>query len=230
MTTPRIHALIPAAGTGVRFGAPLPKQYASLHGRPVIAHSIATLLAHPAISGVTVALSATDEHYDSMVAPSFPDVDTVVGGPTRAQTVFNGLQHILEADPLAHWVMVHDAARPCLSAGLVTELVKSCETGTDGAILAIPVSDTVKKAGANEEIVATIDRNFLWQAQTPQLFPTMRLATALKKSLESATPPTDEASAMESSGASPQLVMGSRFNINITSAEDLALAEAILNI
>ena len=228
MTTPRIHALIPAAGLSVRFGGTTLKQYAHLLGKPVISHSIEAVKHHPAVSGVTVALSADDGIYDSLVRPSFPDVGTTVGGQSRAQTVMNGLKHILTMDPLAHWVLVHDAARPCLEAELLTALVRACSDNSDGAILAVPVSDTVKKAGDDERIKRTVNRDGLWCAQTPQLFPLRKLAHALEEALSEEIPPTDEASAMEYRGASPRLVMGSHFNIKITGPEDLALAESIL--
>lgn len=228
MSTPRIHALIPAAGLSVRFGGTTLKQYASLLGRPVISHSIEAVKHHPAVRGVTVALSEDDGIYDSLVRPLFPDVDTTLGGTSRAQTVMNGLRHILTMDPLADWVMVHDAARPCLDSDLVTDLVHACRDNPDGAILAVPVSDTVKKATADHRIAATVSRDNLWSAQTPQLFPIRKLTDALERALGDEQSPTDEASAMERVGAKPKLVMGSHFNVKITGPEDLALAETLL--
>lgn len=229
MTVPRIHALIPAAGLSVRFGGTTLKQYAHLLGKPVISHSIDSVRQHPAVSGVTVALSADDGIYDSLVRPSYPDVGTTVGGPSRAATVRNGLRHILDTDPLALLVLVHDAARPCLEGKLLTGLVDACIDNPDGAILAIPLSDTVKKAGDDQRIEQTIDRESLWCAQTPQLFPIRKLADALEKALAEENPPTDEASAMERQGARPSLVMGSTMNLKITGPGDLALAESILH-
>lgn len=228
MTAPRIHALIPAAGLSVRFGGTTLKQYAHLLGRPVISHSIEAVKHHPAVSGVTVALAADDGIYDSLVRPSFPDVGTTVGGPSRAQTVMNGLRHILDMDPLAHWVLVHDAARPCLDEKLVTDLVRACSNNSDGAILAVPVSDTIKQAAEDQRISATVDRAGLWRAQTPQLFPIRKLAVALGQALAEGAAPTDEACVMEARGARPKLVMGSHFNIKITGPEDLSLAEALM--
>lgn len=228
MTAPRIHALIPAAGLSVRFGGTTLKQYAHLLGKPVISHSIEAVKHHPAVSDVTVALSADDGIYDSLVRPSFPDVGTTVGGSSRAQTVMNGLLHILRMDPLAHWVMVHDAARPCLHGKQLTDLVRACSDNSQGAILAIPVTDTVKEAGDDQRIEKTVSRDGLWCAQTPQLFPVRSLVQALGESLSEGFLPTDEASAMELRGARPKLVMGSQFNIKITGPEDLAMAESIL--
>ena len=228
MTAPGIHALLPAAGRSVRFGGTTLKQYAHLLGKPVISHSIEAVKGHPAVNGVTVALSADDGIYDSLVRPSYPGVGTTVGGPSRAQTVLNGLRHIMEKDAMTHWVLVHDAARPCLERKLLTDLVDACEDNPDGAILAIPVSDTVKQQDDDQRIEKTINREGLWRAQTPQLFPLRKLANALEKALGSESPPTDEASAMEQVGARPRLVMGSRKNIKITGPDDLELAEFII--
>jgi len=124
--------------------------------------------------------------------------------------------------------MVHDAARPCLDSKLVDDLVNACRNNTDGAILAIPLSDTVKKANEGMRIETTVNRHGLWCAQTPQLFPIRKLASALESALSREITPTDDASAMENQGAMPRLVMGSHFNIKITEPEDLALAESLL--
>jgi len=140
----------------------------------------------------------------------------------------NGLRHVLAMDPLANWVLVHDAARPCLDKKLMDNLISTGLDCPDGAILAIPVSDTVKQADDDQRIEKTLSRNRLWRAQTPQLFPIRRLAKALANALSDQNAPTDEASAMERQGARPRLVMGSQFNIKITGPEDLSLAEVLL--
>lgn len=228
MNRVRIHALIPAAGLSVRFGGTTLKQYAHLLGRPVIAHSIEAVMQHPAVSDVTVALAEDDGIYDELVRPLYPKVGTTTGGPSRARTVMNGLRHILRAEPGAEWVLVHDAARPCLPARCLDDLIRAGLGSPDGAILAIPVSDTIKRAGEDRAIDATVDRGGLWRAQTPQLFPLRRLSEALSAALEAADPPTDEAAAMERAGARPLLVMGARINFKITGPEDLAVAEALL--
>jgi 2-C-methyl-D-erythritol 4-phosphate cytidylyltransferase len=228
LSPPRIHALIPAAGFSVRFGGTTLKQYAHLLGRPVIAYSIEAIKNHPAVTDVTVALAEDDGLYDQLVRPLFPDVGTTTGGPSRAHTVMNGLKHILEIDPDAEWVLVHDAARPCLPRKALDELIRVGLTSRDGAILAIRVSDTIKRGGADDLIEETVNREGLWRAQTPQLFPAKRLAKALSDALGDRDEPTDEAAAMERDGARPKLVTGSQTNIKITGPEDLELAELLL--
>lgn len=228
-----IHALLPAAGQSLRFGGTIIKQYASLLGKPVMAHSIKAVQQHPAVTAVTVAISADDGLYDELIRPDFPELNTITGGDFRARTVLNGLQYILASDPAAEWVLVHDAARPCLSTEALERLIEHVlgewpgkEEG--GAILATPVSDTLKQAGEDGRIIATVDRTMMWAAQTPQLFPLKDLLQSLTAALQFGPAPTDEAQAMERSGYPVQLVQGSVDNIKITRAEDLAIAEAIL--
>jgi 2-C-methyl-D-erythritol 4-phosphate cytidylyltransferase len=225
---PNIHALIPAAGHSVRFGGTTLKQYAHLMGQPVIAHSIEAVSRHPAVTAVTVALAADDGIYEELVAPDYPAVCTVAGGDSRAQSVMNGLTSILQRDPSCEWVLVHDAARPCLSVGALRSLLTRGLASPDGAILAVPVSDTLKQADASGCIERTVDRTRFWAAQTPQLFRLHDLAERLQEALAAGESPTDEAAAMERAGIHPLLVEGPRSNIKITGPEDLALAEFIL--
>lgn len=228
MSEPRVDALIPAAGLSVRFGGTTLKQYAHLMGQPVIAHSIEALMRHPAVFSVTVALAPDDGIYDELVGPDYPDVHIATGGDSRAQTVLNGLTSILRRDPSSEWVLVHDAARPCLSIAALRRLLTVGLASDHGAILAVPVSDTLKRANADDCIESTIDRDRVWAAQTPQLFRTRQLAAHLKDALAAGESPTDDASAMERAGVRPLLVEGPRSNIKITGPEDLALAEFIL--
>lgn len=228
MTQPRIHALIPAAGLSVRFGGTTLKQYAHLLGRPVLAHTLDTLVNHPRVSAVTVALADDDGIYEELVRPHFPRVSTTTGGDSRAQTVCNGLRHILQDDPEAQWVLVHDAARPCLPVAKLDALIEAGLRSKDGAILAIPVSDTIKRAGIESRIASTVNRDGLWRAQTPQMFRLAGLLHALEQVLQSGEQPTDEAAAMERLGARPLLVPGAQINIKITGPEDLKLAELLL--
>jgi len=226
---PRVHALITAAGRGVRFGGAAPKQYARLLGKTVLAHSIDAVQRHPAVVGVTVTLAADDSYYDELVRPYYPEVLTVEGGDSRAQSVINGLRFVLRQDSGCEWVMVHDAARPCLSAECLQRLLNQGLKSPGGAILACPVSDTLKQADEAGYIARTVDRSGMWAAQTPQLFPLPALTENLQGALSRGLNPTDEAAAMEFAGASPLLVAGTSTNIKITSAEDLALAEFIMN-
>jgi len=224
----KVHALIPAAGHSVRFGGTMLKQYAHLLGMPVMAHSISAVQSHPSVSSVTVALAPDDGIFDDLIRPEYPGVLTVNGGESRAETVLNGVGFIMDRFPDCEWVLVHDAARPCLSAADLDRLMELGLKSEHGAILAMPVNDTLKLADDNGLIRQTVDRSHLWAAQTPQLFRAAPLLTNLRRSLASGAPPTDEASAMEQGNAHPLLVAGSSTNIKITGAEDLALAEFIL--
>lgn len=228
MNRPRIHAFIPAAGASGRFGGTTLKQYAHLRGKPVLAHAIEALRRHPSVSAVTVALAADDGIYDGLIRPEFPGIETTVGGPSRARTVMRGLRHILATDSAAQWVLVHDAARPCLQPRMLEVLIERGLACPDGAILAVPINDTVKRADEAGRVERTLERDRLWAAQTPQFFPLLRLARALADALEADESPTDEAAAMERAGARPVLVMGAQTNIKITRPEDLRLAEAVL--
>jgi 2-C-methyl-D-erythritol 4-phosphate cytidylyltransferase len=225
---PQVHALIPAAGQSVRFGGTMLKQYTHLMGQPVMAHSIAAVRKHPAVERVTVALAPDDGIYDELIRPAYPDVSTVTGGESRAQTVMNGLIYIRETDPACEWVLVHDAARPCLPGSSLDDLMSCGLASESGAILAVPVSDTLKLADENGFIISTVDRTRYWSAQTPQLFLLDQLLANLGSNLAAGLMPTDEAAAMESAGVYPLLVRGSASNIKITDSEDLALAEFIL--
>jgi 2-C-methyl-D-erythritol 4-phosphate cytidylyltransferase len=228
VSTSQVHALIPAAGRGSRYGGAVLKQYLPVCGKAVIAHSISTFQFHPQISGITVILAEDDRWFDSAVGNLVAAVETVTGGDTRAKSVRNGLQHVTDNHPGAEWVLVHDAARPCLSRASLDRLLEQGLQSPDGAILAMPVGDTLKRAGGEQGIAATIDRRDLWAAQTPQLFRTSALADAIDAAHRAGCELTDEASAMEFVGARPKLVMGSVANIKITHPTDLAIAEALL--
>ena len=229
MSTHAIHALVPAAGRSVRFGGTTLKQYAHLMGMPVIRHSMEAVNAHPAVVSLTVILAADDGIFDELVAPHWHGIRTVTGGDSRAASVLSGLEAILETASPDDRVLVHDAARPCLSRSALDRLIAEGADGEEGAILAIPVSDTLKWADGAGMIERTVDRTHCWAAQTPQLFPLGALAGNLRAAIEAGEEPTDEAAAMERAGFRPRLVTGDVTNIKITGAEDLALAEFILN-
>ena len=228
MDTPRVHALIPAAGRGTRYGGARLKQYLPVCGKAVLAHSIRAFQFHPLIAGITVILSEDDQLFESAVGSLSAVVETVTGGDTRAQSVRNGLRFIMENHPDSDWVLVHDAARPCLSPECLDNLLEQGMQSPDGAILAVPVGDTLKREGDNGEIAATVDRFRLWAAQTPQLFNVGTLAKAIDAAHAEGCELTDESSAMEFFGARPKLVMGSVANIKITHSGDLVMAEAWL--
>ncbi|KIA78920.1 2-C-methyl-D-erythritol 4-phosphate cytidylyltransferase [Chromobacterium piscinae] len=217
-------ALVPAAGSGSRFGAPSPKQYLQLNGRPLMWHALATLAAVPAIDKVAVVISPQDEWFDDFDW-SLPKLEVHrVGGASRAQSVANGLAALAPAED--DWVLVHDAARCCLSVAAVERLIAALAGHPVGGLLALPVPDTVKRADAEGHVAATVPRNALWLAQTPQMFRAGLLARALGEG--AAEDITDEASAVERQGLKPLLVEGDAQNFKVTYPRDLALAKAIL--
>jgi 2-C-methyl-D-erythritol 4-phosphate cytidylyltransferase len=228
VSTPQVHVLIPAAGHGTRFGGVMLKQYLPVCGKPVLAHSIKVFQFHPLVSSITVVLAEDDQWFESAVGLLAATVKTVIGGDTRAQSVRNGLRYIAENYSETDWVLVHDAARPCLSPSRLEKFLEQGLESADGAILAMPVGDTLKRAGDSQEIVSTVDRSELWAAQTPQLFHVGALAEAIDAAQDAGCELTDEASAMEFVGVRPLLVKGSSANIKITHSSDLAIAEALL--
>jgi len=228
VSTSQVHVLIPAAGRGKRYGGAMLKQYLPVCGKPVLAHSIKVFQFHPMVSSITVVLAEDDQWFESAVGLLASNVKTVTGGETRAQSVRNGLRFIADNYSTTDWVLVHDAARPCLSASRLEKFLEQGLESVHGAILAVPVGDTLKRAGESHEIVATVDRSGLWAAQTPQLFRVGVLADAIDVAQQAGRRLTDEASAMEFVGIKPLLVMGSSANIKITHSSDLAIAEALL--
>ena len=222
-------AVIPAAGSGVRMGSSIPKQYLSLAGRPVIEWVVDVLLAEPAIAGVTVAVAADDPYWKRYLPGAWQKpVRIAAGGETRAHTVLNALL-TLEQELEAHdWVLVHDAARPCLHPRDLGKLLQSIGDDPVGGILATPVADTLKKVDEDRLVIATTDRDDLWRAFTPQMFRYQLLKEALQAGLAAGEPPSDEAGALERMRKPVMVVEGRSDNIKITRPDDIALAEAIL--
>jgi 2-C-methyl-D-erythritol 4-phosphate cytidylyltransferase len=229
LNTKRIWAVVPAAGVGRRLGAAIPKQYLDLAGRPVIEWTLGIFLADPRISGVWVALGAEDGFWPTTTYVGHPKVRQVEGGAERCHSVLNALDALaVEADP-ADWVLVHDAARPCLRRSDLDRLITELADDPVGGILGVPVRDTMKGANADGRIAATIDRAALWHAFTPQMFRLGPLRDALRAAITAGALVTDDASAMERSGLSPRLIEGHADNIKITRAEDLPLARFYLD-
>ena len=221
---PEFFALVPAAGSGARMGSELPKQYLPLAGQPMLYHALVSLCANPDIRDVVVVLAPDDKQfhqYDwsglgAKLQPLF------CGGVTRAESVLNGLMAAeLEPDD---WVLVHDAARPCLSQAQLARLITALRDDEVGGILAVPVADTLKRADAVQCVAHTEDRKGLWQAQTPQMFRTGLLLQGLR----TAPQVTDDASAIEALGLRPKLVESESTNFKVTYAQDIRLAELLL--
>ncbi|MBP2168050.1 2-C-methyl-D-erythritol 4-phosphate cytidylyltransferase [Erwinia toletana] len=218
---PEIIAVVPAAGIGSRMLSECPKQYLTIGTQTILEHSIASLLAHPAVTRVIVALSDDDVQFQQLAIARDRRITTVTGGRQRADSVLAGLQAAGDAE----WVLVHDAARPCLHADDLARLLAIAATSRIGGILAAPVRDTMKRAEAGKEAIAhTVEREALWHALTPQFFPLDLLRTCLLRALHDGAIITDEASALEHCGYHPELVAGRSDNIKVTRPEDLALA------
>jgi 2-C-methyl-D-erythritol 4-phosphate cytidylyltransferase len=224
------HALIPAGGTGTRLGAGQAKQYVMLAGKPMLWHAVASVALAP-IENVFVVLAPEDREFARHDWSAFQGrlEPLYCGGATRRDSVYNGLVAAMAAVDADDWVLVHDAARPCLPKQDLESLIRETRDDGIGGILALPAADTVKKAGKDEggalRVAATEDRSQLWLAQTPQMFRCGLLAEALRTAKGAVT---DEAAAVEQMGLKPRLVAGSRENIKVTFAEDLGIAEAIL--
>jgi 2-C-methyl-D-erythritol 4-phosphate cytidylyltransferase len=219
-------ALLPAAGVGARMGAEHPKQYLDIHGRPMIWHALRAFDTHPAISRVFVVISQEDAWWAGYDWSGFQRLVVLrCGGPTRAASVLNGLRAMGEEVGEADWVLVHDAARPCLSRALLDKLFAELDGDGVGGILAAPVADTLKREGEPGRILETVSRERLWGAQTPQMFPRGLLTRALQ---QAGTGVTDEASAVEALGLSPRLVESDLTNLKVTYPRDLEVAAWLL--
>ncbi len=225
MISQRHFALIPAAGVGARMGADCPKQYLPLAGKLMLMHVLDTFASSPAISHTYVVVSAEDGYINELLsgAKHLADHVSVIyeGGASRQQTVLNGLRAMREHVADDDWMLVHDAARPGLTGGLIDRLVNALREDAVGGLLALPVVDTLKRSDANGRAETTVARDHLWAAQTPQMF---RYAL-LRSALEQASTVTDEAGAVEALGLKPKLVEGSPRNFKITLPHDVALAE-----
>jgi 2-C-methyl-D-erythritol 4-phosphate cytidylyltransferase len=223
-------ALVPAAGSGSRFGANLPKQYLPLAGRPLIRHALGTLCAHPQIDRVVVVLAPDDAYwadYDwSELGPKLMPVHC--GGASRAVSVCNGLFEIAGWARPDDWVLVHDAARPCLSSAMLDTLFAALSGDPVGGLLAMRVADTLKRADVADRVESTVSRDAMWQAQTPQMFRLGLLREALTLAAQRGTTVTDEASAIEATGRAPRLVRCPAENFKVTFPPDFALAERLL--
>jgi 2-C-methyl-D-erythritol 4-phosphate cytidylyltransferase len=219
-------AIIPAAGYGARFGGETPKQYLPLSGRTVIEWAISPFLRRPGIAGIAVVLAPGDERWGEL-APATDRVFAVTGGDERARSVLNGLLALRRRAGPRDWVLVHDAARPCLTDEDLQRLIETVRLDEVGGLLAVPARDTLKRS-EGERVRETIDRRVIWQALTPQMFRLGPLIDALEAARASGAAVTDESSAMELAGARPRLVAGRGDNIKVTRPEDLPLAEFIL--
>jgi 2-C-methyl-D-erythritol 4-phosphate cytidylyltransferase len=211
--------------------APLPKQYLSLLGRPVILHTLERLCTYSRVRGVMVGISDQDRHWPALIPmlanlPKF--LGKYSGGETRAHTVLNGLKALSKHAKSEDWVLVHDAVRPCVRHADIDKLIAAVGDDREGGLLALPVSDTVKRVDNEGHVVETVRREGLWRAATPQMFRIGALVSALETALKQNSKITDEASAIEAAGGHPRVVACHADNIKVTLPEDLALAELYL--
>ncbi len=225
----RYLAVIPAAGSGTRVGGALPKQYLLVSGQPLLYFAVARLCRYAAIERVCVVLAPEDRHFATFDwSPFGAKLEALFrGGHARAASVLNALDHMAGYAKADDWILVHDAARPCLSESMLNRLIEEVGEDSVGGLLAMPVADTLKRADGERRSVGTEPRAGLWQAQTPQMFRYELLRRALRAcDLKHAT---DEAAAVEALGFKPKLVQGDATNLKVTHAQDLALTGWILN-
>lgn len=230
-------AVIPAAGVGKRMASKIPKQYLPLGGQTVLEHTLAIFLNHSAIHGVIVAVTDGDPYWREIISTysnnatsreSKKLVLTASGGEERCHSVLNALTALGEHASADDWVLVHDAARPCLNNDDIDRLIEQLGDSDCGGLLGLPMADTVKRCNDKYEVLETVDRSELWRALTPQMFPLELLKDALARAINSKAMVTDEASAIELLGLKPKMVEGHPGNIKITHPGDLQLAELFL--
>lgn len=218
------YALVPAAGSGSRFGGELPKQYLMLHGKPLLQHALDRLLAQFPLARLYVVLAPDDELFEAMITVASNVIVLRCGGRTRGASVHNALSRMTGVDD--DWIVVHDAARPCVDADSSLRLQRELANDDVGGFLALPVTDTLKRVDDDSRVVRTEPREGLWRAQTPQMFRFGVLRRAF--GLPGLDGFTDEAQAVERLGLKPRAVVGNAFNVKVTFPDDLALASAIL--
>lgn len=223
-----VWAVVPAAGKGLRMGADIPKQYLQIAGKPVLQHTLEIFVGHSQIAGVAVVIAADDRLWATLDGVLTRKLRVTTGGRERCHSVLAGIDALSEDANDRDWVMVHDAARPCLRGADIDRMIDELKASPWGGILAIPVRDTLKRCNDAGEIEQTIDRAPLWRALTPQMFRLGLLRDAITAALAQDLFVTDEAQAIEAAGGIPRVVEGHADNIKITCPADVQLAEIYL--
>lgn len=227
-----IWVVVPAAGIGSRMQTKVAKQYLLLKNKTILEHTLERLLQLPQLTAMVVAHNIEDDKIASLNVVKNSKIELVIGGAERSDSVLNGLNYIADKARDDDWVLVHDAARPCIDLVDIENLMQQLKGDLVGGILGVPVSDTVKRVATQSSpsvITETLDRSVLWQAQTPQMFRFSILRDALQQAVSNQQDITDEASAVEQAGLQVKIIEGSRNNIKITRPEDLVIAELILS-
>lgn len=227
-TRSRYWAVIPAAGVGRRMQADKPKQYIEILGKTILEHTVQSFISHPQIAKVVVVVGADDPYWPELSIASDKKVIQAVGGEERCHSVLNGLSALNEHANVNDWVLVHDAARPCIDKHVIDHLMQQIAEHPVGGILAYPVRDTIKRSDANGQIAETIDRNSLWHAMTPQMFRVGALQSALQFVHDKGKVVTDEAQAMEFLSVKPLLITAPAYTNKVTQMGDLLNAEQYL--
>ncbi|MDT8370745.1 MAG: 2-C-methyl-D-erythritol 4-phosphate cytidylyltransferase [Gammaproteobacteria bacterium] len=223
-----VWAIVPAAGIGTRMLSDRPKQYLELAGQTILEHTLGRLASHPRIVGIIVAVASDDPWWPLLTLPEDAFIHVVDGGQERSDSVLNALNKLAKITSDDPWVLVHDAARPCLRHDDIDAMLDTLFEHAVGGILAVPVNDTVKRVHASQQITQTVCRQGLWRAMTPQMFRLQALSVALTQAKQQKLAVTDDASAMELAGFQPMIVEGHSDNIKITLPQDLALAGLFL--
>ena len=227
MSALRLWCVVPAAGRGTRVGGDCPKQYLPLAGRPLIEHTLERLAAHPGIVGLLVTLGAADTHWRGPDTLQGKPVITAIGGSARSGSVLAGLDALPASVGADDFVLVHDAARPCVRQADISRLI-ALAGAVEGGLLGAPLRDTLKRADVAGRCALTESRDHRWRAFTPQMFRRGPLSAALREAARRGINVSDEAMAMEHAGLAPLLVEGAEDNIKVTTAADFALAEFLL--
>jgi len=221
--------VIPAGGSGQRFGHERPKQYKKVNGQTILEHTLSIFLFDRCVEKLVICLQEEDKLFSQSHLAKHPKLLYANAGATRAESVYNGIVLLSELAHDQDWIIVHDAVRPCLHRHDLNKLVNTVSNHSVGGILAQPIHDTVKKVNANQEIEQTIDRNTLWAAQTPQIFRLQMLRQALEFCFENGVQPTDEAFALEKWMQIPLVVQAAHPNPKLTTLSDLATIEHLLS-
>lgn len=224
-----IAAVVPAAGVGKRMLSDCPKQYMNINGATIIEHTVNRLLSCRYISQVVIALGTEDEYFPELPIAQHPKVLTVDGGKERVDSVLAGLNYLSKCGEIPEWVLVHDAARPCITVEDIEQLLNCCVAQNQGGLLGTPVRDTMKRTNAKGNVLETVEREHLWHALTPQMYKLAELKSAIESGLKLNLPLTDESSAIEAAGLYSIMIEGKSDNIKITRPDDLTFAQFILN-